>query len=59
MKYAQGDVSLEFKSLLKAKLTAVKTDAELEMVLNEIHDATLECRNSRDGLKAAVKLLKE
>lgn len=58
MKYAQGDVSLEFKELLKAKLLKAKTDADLDAVLNEIHDAALECRNNHNGLRAAVDLLK-
>ncbi|WP_338854007.1 hypothetical protein WE348_20475 (plasmid) [Alteromonas macleodii] len=58
MKYAQGEVSLEFKELLKAKLSEAKTEAQLDVVLNEIHDAALECRNDPNGLRAAVKLLK-
>ena len=58
MKYAQGEVSLEFKNLLKAKLLAVKTEADMDAVLNEIHDAALECRNNPNGLGAAVELLK-
>ncbi|WP_445769007.1 hypothetical protein [Rheinheimera sp.] len=58
MKYAQGEVSFEFKKLLKAKLKAAKTEQEFDQVLNEIHDATLECKNDPEGLRAAVKLLK-
>ena len=57
MKYAQGEVSLVFKELLKAKLTEAKTEAQLDVVLNEIHDAALECRNDPNGLRAAVKHL--
>lgn len=58
MKYAQGEVSLEFKELLKAKLVKAKTEPQLDVVLNEIHDAALEGRNNPDGLRAAVELLK-
>ena len=58
MKYAQGKVSLEFKELLKAKLSKAKTESDLDVVLNEIDDAALECRNNPNGLRAAVELLK-
>ncbi|APE04000.1 hypothetical protein BM526_18700 (plasmid) [Alteromonas mediterranea] len=58
MKYAQGKVSLEFKELLKAKLAGANTEAQFDVVLNEIHDAALECRNDPNGIRAAVELLK-
>lgn len=58
MKYAQGVVSREFKELLKVKLAKAKTEAQLAVVLNEIHDAALECRNNPNGMRAAVELLK-
>lgn len=49
MKYAQGEVSLEFKELLKAKLGEAKAEAQLDAVLNEIHDAALECQWTSSG----------
>ena len=58
MKYAQGEVSFEFKNILKTKLKNARTEQDLDQVLNEIHDAALECKNNPDGLRAAVKLLK-
>ncbi|MGI2115630.1 hypothetical protein ACRWQL_00440 (plasmid) [Shewanella sp. HL-SH4] len=58
MNYAQGEVSFEFKNILKTKLKNARTEQDLDQVLNEIHDAALECKNNPDGLRAAVKLLK-
>jgi len=57
MKYAQGPVSQEFKQVVKQMVQSAKTEQELDAVLNHLHDATLECKNNPEGLKAAVVLL--
>jgi len=58
MKYAQGEVSFEFKKIVKTKFKAAKSEQELDQFLNELHDAVLEAKNEPDGLRAAVKILK-
>ena len=56
-KYAIGPVSIEFKNLLRARLSNANKNG-LEDILNDIHEATLICRNDPNGLRAAVEFLK-
>jgi hypothetical protein len=56
-KYAQRPVSKEYKDLFRARLKDASQDG-LEDVLNDIHDATLICRNDPSGLRASVEFLK-
>lgn len=58
-RFAQGPVSAEFKKLLADRIDAVADNSQLEQLLDDIHDAALTCRNDPDGLRAAVKMLKE
>lgn len=55
--YAQGAVSIEYKDAIKKRMKAVETEGDLDALLNDIHDATLTCRNATNGLKAAVEVL--
>jgi hypothetical protein len=51
-------VSFEFKKIVKAKFRAAKSEQDLDKLLNDLHDAVLEAKNNPDGLRAAVKILK-
>jgi hypothetical protein len=59
MRYAQGQVSVEFKALLRDRIRLAKTESDVEALLNDIHDSTLACRNSPDGLRKAVSVLRQ
>jgi hypothetical protein len=59
LKYAQGAVSLEFKTLLRNRIEAVSSGEDMEQLLNDFHDAALTCKNDPDGLRAAVKMLEQ
>lgn len=56
MKYAQGEVSFEFKALVKEAVKSADSDEKLDTFLNVLHDAFLTAKNDPDGLRAAVKL---
>ncbi|EGR4213357.1 hypothetical protein DDN60_12510 [Vibrio cholerae] len=58
MKYAQGEVSFEFKALVKQAVKSADSDEKLDSFMNVLHDAVLTARNDPDGLRAAVKFLK-
>jgi hypothetical protein len=58
-RYAQGAVSSEYKAILRERIGSARTDEELEVLLNDIHDSTLACRNSPEGLRKAVSFLSE
>lgn len=57
MKYAQGEVSFEFKALVKEAVKSADSDEKLDTFLNDLHDAVLTAKNDPDGLRAAVKFL--
>lgn len=58
MKYAQGEVSFEFKALVKEAVKSADSDEKLNAFMNVLHDAVLTAKNDPDGLRAAVNFLK-
>ena len=59
VKYPQSNMSLDFQEVLLNKIQNAKTERQLHNLLDQVHDAVLEARNSPDGLAAALKLMKE
>ena len=57
MKYAQGEVSFEFKALVKEAVKSADTEDKLDAFMNVLHDAVLTAKNDHDGLRAAVAFL--
>lgn len=58
LRFAQGPKSEEFKSVLKQKIAQASTDQELNVLLDDIHDAVLAASNSYSSLSGAIDRLK-